>query len=68
VTPYASLFSLRNGFTAYSALSPVIGLSCHRRRRDTALDPFESMRNRQLDASVEASGPHVYILKDGERS
>jgi hypothetical protein len=24
----------RNGFTAYSALSPVIGLSCHRRRAD----------------------------------
>jgi hypothetical protein len=23
--------SLRNGFTAYIALSPVIGLSCHRR-------------------------------------
>jgi hypothetical protein len=23
--------SLRNGFTAYSALSPVIGLCCHRR-------------------------------------
>jgi len=23
--------SLRNGFTAYNALSPVIGLSCHRR-------------------------------------
>ena len=25
--------SLRNGFTAYSALSPVTGLSCHRRLR-----------------------------------
>jgi hypothetical protein len=24
----------RNGFTAYSGLSPVIGLSCHRRRAD----------------------------------
>jgi hypothetical protein len=23
--------SLRNGFTAYNALSPMIGLSCHRR-------------------------------------
>jgi hypothetical protein len=23
--------SLRNGFTAYNALSPVTGLSCHRR-------------------------------------
>jgi hypothetical protein len=25
--------SLRNGFTAYAALSPVTGLSCHRRLR-----------------------------------
>jgi hypothetical protein len=46
--------SLRNGFTAYSALSPVIGLSCHRRRRETS---------RPLDASVEASGPHVFAVR-----
>ena len=26
--------SLRNGFTAYSALSPVTGLSCHRHRAE----------------------------------
>jgi hypothetical protein len=26
--------SLRDGFTAYGALSPVNGLSCHRRRCD----------------------------------
>jgi len=26
--------SLHDGFTAYSALSPVIGLVCHRHRRD----------------------------------
>jgi len=31
----ASRHSLRGGFTAYSALSPVTGLSCHRRLRDT---------------------------------
>jgi len=47
-------------FTAYSALSPVNGLSCHRRPRDTALDPFGSMRNRELDASIGASGPHDF--------
>jgi hypothetical protein len=46
--------SLRNGFTAYSALSPVIGLSCHRRRRATS---------RQLGASVEASGPHDFAVR-----
>ena len=46
--------SLRNGFTAYSALSSVTGLSCHRRRRDTS---------RQLDASVGASGPHGFAVR-----
>src|SRR4030081_3606948 len=38
--------SLRNGFTAYNALSPVTGLSCHRRLRSDL---------RKLDASVGAS-------------
>jgi hypothetical protein len=28
---FASVLFMRNGFTAYSALSPAIGLSCHRR-------------------------------------
>jgi hypothetical protein len=46
--------SLRNGFTAYTALSPVTGLSCHRHRRDTS---------RQLDASVGASGPHGFAVR-----
>jgi hypothetical protein len=55
--------SLRNGFTAYSALSSVNGLSCHRRPRDTALDPFGSMRNRELDASIGASGPHDFAVR-----
>jgi hypothetical protein len=42
-------------FTAYSVLSPVTGLSCHRRRRDTS---------RRLDASVGASGPHGFAVRD----
>jgi hypothetical protein len=46
--------SLRNGFTAYSAFSPVIGLSCHRRLADTSA---------KLDASVEASGPHDFAVR-----
>ena len=46
--------SLRNGFTAYNALSPVNGLSCHRRRRDTS---------RQLDASIGASEPHAFAVR-----
>ena len=37
--------------TASFVLSPVIGLSCHRPRRD-------AKHHRQVDASVEASGPH----------
>jgi hypothetical protein len=48
--------SPRNRFTAYIALSPVIGLSCHCHRRDTS---------RQLDASVEASGPHDFAVRFG---
>jgi hypothetical protein len=45
--------SPRNGFTAYIALSPVTGLSCHRRLRNTF---------RTLDASVGASGPHDFAV------
>jgi len=48
--------SLRSGFTAYGALSPVNGLSCHRRPRDTS---------RALDAGIGASGPHVFAVRIG---
>jgi hypothetical protein len=41
--------------TAYSALSPVIGLSCHRRRRNCF---------HRLDAGVEASGPHDFAVRE----
>jgi hypothetical protein len=41
--------------TAYFALSPVIGLSCHRR-----LAEFSSAK---LDAGVEASGPHDFTVR-----
>jgi hypothetical protein len=40
--------------TAYGALSPVIGLCCHRRRNAQALSP---------NASVEASGPHDFAVR-----
>ena len=46
--------SPRNGFTAYFALSPVTGLSCHCRQRN---------RFRQLDASVGVSGPHDFAVR-----
>ena len=40
--------------TASFVISPVIGLFCHRRRRNYF---------RQLDASVEASGPHDFAVR-----
>src|SRR6202023_2894579 len=41
-------------FTAYFVLSPATGLSCHRRRRNCF---------HRLDASVGASGPHVFAVR-----
>ena len=46
-------------FTAYIVLSPATGLSCHR-RAEVAL--------RELDASVGASGPHVFAVRVPRRS
>ncbi len=46
--------SPRNGFTAYSALSPGTGLSCPRRRQSCL---------RRLDTSVGASGPHDFAVR-----
>jgi hypothetical protein len=44
--------------TASFVLSPAIGLSCHRRKRNAqALSP--------LDTSVEASGPHDFAVRVG---
>jgi len=43
--------------TAYSALSPATGLSCHRRQRD-------AKHHRRLDASVGASGPHGFAVRN----
>ena len=42
--------------TVSFVLSPVIGLSCHRRRCDTKY-------HHRLDASVEASGPHDFAVR-----
>ena len=41
-------------FTTYFALSPVIGLVCHRHRQRLSY---------RLDASVEASGPHDFAVR-----
>jgi hypothetical protein len=42
--------------TVSFVLSPVIGLFCHRRRRD-------AKHPRQLDSSVEESGPHDFAVR-----
>jgi hypothetical protein len=44
--------------TAYSVLSPVTGLFCHRRFRGNNF-------LRKLDASVGASGPHGFAVRFG---
>jgi len=49
--------SLRNGFTAYFVLSLVIGLSCHHH-------PRAALAAQELDASVEASGPHDFAVRN----
>jgi hypothetical protein len=54
-TPGLPGIPARNGFTAYFALSPEIGLSCLRRLRRLL---------RKLDASVEASGPHDFAVRE----
>ena len=45
--------------TAYFALSPVTGLSCHRRPQETC----KKLASRKLDASVGASGPHDFAVR-----
>ena len=53
--------SLRNGFTAYSALSPVIELSCHRHPREGLLPANLTPASGRQDhtASPYAAGPPV---------
>ena len=51
--PYAMVL------TVSFVISPVIGLSCHRRQQFTTC---------QLDASVEASGPHDFAVRLQHRS
>ena len=57
--------SLRNGFTAYSALSPMIELCCHRRRNAKALSPFASFEASvaRFPRFVRLSRPHFRELR-----
>ena len=61
-SPGSSRHSLRDGFTVSFVLSPVIGPSCHRRQRD-ARDVPGIIAN--LNASLEASGPHDFAVRTG---
>jgi hypothetical protein len=45
--------------TAYFALSPVTGLSCHHRPQETC----KKLASQELDASVGASGPHDFAVR-----
>ncbi|WP_210183080.1 hypothetical protein, partial [Bradyrhizobium retamae] len=49
--------------TSKIQLLPGERLFCLRRRRDTALDPIGSMRNRQLNASTAAPEPHDFAVR-----
>ena len=57
--------SLRDGFTVSFELFPVTGLCCHRRQRDAKKN---SRHHRQLDASVGASEPHDFAVRQPRRS
>src|SRR5216684_1673370 len=51
--------------TVSFALSPVTGLFCHRRLRiKFCLSPVGPTQLRKLDASVGASGPHDFAVRD----
>jgi hypothetical protein len=51
--------SRANGFTAYSRLSPAIGLLV------TVIGVIAGKHPRRFDASVEASGPHGFAVRVG---
>src|SRR5712692_2847585 len=52
--------------TAYVALSPVTGLFCHRRLADMflSLPGRADLNSARLDASVGASGPHDFAVRE----
>jgi hypothetical protein len=52
--------------TVYSALSPVTGLFCHRRLADIVLSKpgWADLNSAKLDASVGASGPHDFAVRN----
>src|SRR5450432_4828110 len=64
-TPESPGIPARNGFNAYVVLSSVTGLFCHRRPRiKFCLSPVGPTQLRELDASVGASGPHDFAVRE----
>jgi hypothetical protein len=65
-TPESPGIPARNGFTAYVGLSPVTGLFCHRHPRKCSLSApgWADLPSRELDASVGASGPHDFAVRE----
>src|ERR1700720_3414001 len=63
-TPEHPAFPHAMVLTAYFVLSPVIGLFCHRRLRiEGCQRPVGPTCLRELDAGVEASGPHDFAVR-----
>jgi hypothetical protein len=64
-TPESPGIPARNGFTTYFVLSPVTGLFCHRRLQIwSCLSPVGPTQLCELDASVGASGPHDFAVRN----
>jgi hypothetical protein len=55
--------SLRDGFTVSSALSLVIGLSCHHHQRGVSGPLGPTSPSRRFDSGVEESGPHGFAVR-----
>jgi hypothetical protein len=59
--------SLHDGFTAYSALSPVIGLVCHRRRHDIVANSMPASRHQDHATSLSAGAVARLSTHHGRR-
>jgi hypothetical protein len=65
VDVFVPYHSPRDGFTTYSALSPAIGRSCHRRLRGMKGPLGHFIALRKLHASVEALRPRGFVVRSG---
>jgi hypothetical protein len=65
-TPESPGIPARNGFTAYVVLSSATGLFCHRRLADMVLSKpgWANKTSARLDASIGASGPHDFAVRN----